>query len=154
MRQVIALFFALFFLGCAPKEAEVVPTQLHRDFFHLPTSEQVKRFHEYDIETQYELLVVGNQVVHPPAIYLAEEFAKQGKSIVPLLRNKLAEAKQEATVRDVVGILAEMHRLRTYDVASDANLMALVKERTAAMRGQWKPVTQHMVDEIRNVPPG
>jgi hypothetical protein len=154
MRQVIALFCVLLLVGCISNESEITPSQFDRDFFRLTTNEQVRKFHEYDVETQYELVIVGNQIVHPPAIYLTEEFAKQGRAIVPFLRSRLMTAKREVTVRDIVAILAEMDRLRLYEVGNDASLMAVVEERTAAMRGQWKPVTQRMVEEIRNVPPG
>lgn len=149
MRQIVSLLCTLFLLGCIPNESEVEPSQADRDFFRQSTSEQVKKFNEFGPETQYELLIVGNQLVHPPALYLAEEFARQGKAIIPFLRSKLTAANKDATVRDVVAILSEMQRMGSYEVKSDASLMALVEERLATMQGQWKPVTQRMVEEIR-----
>lgn len=78
MRKVTVLLCCAFLFGCNFGDSEVEPNQFDRDFFRLSTDAQVKRFHEYDLQTQYELVIVGNQVVHPPAIYLAEEFAEQG----------------------------------------------------------------------------
>ncbi|MDB0574078.1 hypothetical protein LBW59_25470 [Ralstonia solanacearum] len=152
MRKIISLLCTLFLLGCVSNESEITQSQFDREFFRLSTAEQVKKFQGYDLETQYELLIVGNQVVHPPALYLAEEFAKQGKSIIPFLRSKLAATKQESTVRDVVAVLAEMQRLGSYEVKGDASLVAFVKERIAGVQGQWRPVAQHMLDEILGQP--
>ena len=150
MSRAVALSCLLLLSGCVSNASEIAPSQFDRDFFRLPTGEQVKKFHEYDLPTQYELLIVGNQVVHPPAMYLVQEFAKRGKSIVPFLSDKLASAKEEATVRDIISVFAELDRLKLYEVGKDASLMALIEQRTAAMRGQWKPVTQRMVEEMRN----
>ena len=148
MRRIIPLLCTLFLLGCFSHDSEIEPNQFHREFFFSQTTdEEVKRFHEYDPETQYELLIVGNQVVHPPALYLAEEFAKQGKSIVPLLRGKLAAAKQELTVRDIVLVLGDMQRLGFYDVRGNASLIALVQERIATMQSDWKLTAQRMFEE-------
>ncbi|WP_013207825.1 hypothetical protein [Ralstonia solanacearum] len=152
MRQIISLLCTLFLLGCVSNGSEITPSQFDREFFRLSTAEQVKKFQGYNPDTQYELLIVGNQVVHPPALYLAEEFAKQGKSIIPFLRSKLAATKQESTVRDVVAVLAEMQRLGSYEVKCDASLMAFVEERVAGMQGQWKAATRHMLEEIQGQP--
>ncbi|WP_155518285.1 hypothetical protein [Ralstonia solanacearum] len=152
MHKIISPIFTLLLLGCVSNDSEIQPSQFDREFFRLPTTEQVKKFQGYAPETQYELLIVGNQVVHPPALYLAEEFAKQGKSIIPFLRSKLAATKQESTVRDVVAVLAEMQRLGSYEVKGDASLMAFVEERVAGMQGQWKAATQHMLEEIQGQP--
>ncbi|MEF9388678.1 hypothetical protein V4890_24100 [Ralstonia solanacearum species complex bacterium KE056] len=149
MRKVTVLLCCAFLFGCNFGESEIEPNQFDSDFFRLSTDTQVKRFHEYDLQIQYELVIVGNQVVHPPAIYLAEEFAEQGAAAIPFLRDKLASAKKEATVRDIVAILAEMHRLKSYNVGNDSALMRLVDERVNSMQGQWKSVTLHMLQEIR-----
>lgn len=149
MRQMISLLCTLFLLGCIPNESRVEPSQADRDFFRQPTSVQVKKFNELGPEAQYELLIVGNQLVHPPALYLVEEFARQGKVVIPFLRSKLTNANKDVTIRDVVAILSEMQRMGSYEVKSDATLMALVEEKLAAMQGQWKPVTQRMLEEIR-----
>ena len=145
-RLVMCLAFILF--GCVSRNADVAPSQFDGDFFRLSTSEQIRRFQGYDLEIRYELLVVGNQIVHPPAIYLVQEFAKQGPSAIPFLQSKLAQAKEEASIRDIVAILAEMHRLKSYDESINTSMKALVENRVSSMQGQWKPVTQRMLQEI------
>ena len=153
MRQVMTLICLIFFGACISNDPEFAPSQFDRDFFNLTTNEQIKQFSKYGIETQYELLVVGNQVVHPPALYLIEEFARKGETVIPFLHTKLNQAKRDVAVRDIVAILSEMQRLRTYDVQGDASLMALAENRIAAMQGKWKLVTQHMIEEIRRPMP-
>lgn len=147
-RLAISLVFILF--GCVSSNADVVSSKFDDDFFRLSTSEQLRRYHGYDIEIRYELLVVGNQIVHPPAIYLVQEFAKQGPSAIPFLQSKLEQAKEEASIRDIVAILVEMHRLKLYDETINKSLKALVENRANSMRGQWKPVTQRMLQEMRD----
>jgi len=149
--QRLTLLLCIFLAGCISNTTEIAPRQFHRDFFKLPVSEQVRQFHEYDLETQYELLIVGNQVAHPPAFYLTTGFAAQGESVISFLTDKLDETRSDLTVRDIVAVLAKMQHLQSYDVGNDVHLMTLVEERVAAMRSQWKPVTQRMVEEIRGV---
>ena len=144
----IALLSALSLVGCASTSKDVVPTQSDSEFFRGTTSQQLEKFAKYDIETQYHLLVVGNQIVHPPAIYLVHEFAKRGSSVIPLLSHELAKAKEEATIRDIVAVLAEMRYLNAYDATADAGLIALVDARIASMRGQWKPIAQRLRREL------
>ncbi|MHA6881788.1 hypothetical protein [Ralstonia pseudosolanacearum] len=149
MQKLKALLLCAFLFGCNSGDSEIEPNQFDRDFFHLSTEAQVKKFHEYDMKTQYELVIVGNQVVHPPAIYLAEEFAEQGEAAIPFLRDKLASTKKEVTIRDIVAIFTEMHRLKSYKFSNDSSLMRLVDERVNSMQGQWKSVTVQMLQEIR-----
>jgi hypothetical protein len=89
-------------------------------------------------------------VLHPTALYLEDEFAKQGISVVPFLQSKLREAKRELTIRDIVGVFAEMQRTASYNVRRDSDLIELLQQRVAAMRGLWHPMTQRMLDEIQN----
>jgi hypothetical protein len=94
-------------------------------------------------------LIFGNQVVHPPAIYLIDEFARHGPSVIPLLRSKLQAIDSELTLRDIVSVCDRMNQLGTYDVGRDRRLMHLLEDRVAAMRGPWKPLTQGMVNKLR-----
>lgn len=146
--RLMLMALSIILLGCAPRDAALFPTQLHRDFFRLPSADQIIAFQEYDVATQYELLIVGNQVVHPPAIYLARELARRGKAIVPFLSVKLKNTQNELTIRDIVATLTEMHRLGLYDIRQDARLESLVKERIASMQSVWKPVVQRMAEEM------
>jgi hypothetical protein len=129
---------------------DVKPSKMVSDFFHVTLSEQVGQFKNYSLDEQYELYIFGNQVVHPAASYLARPFAEQGPVIVPFLKEKL-EAAEEATVRDIIVILAELAYLKLYDFSKDQELMTLMDQRAANMQGIWKETTLEMISEIRSV---
>ncbi len=146
--QINALVAFLFILALAACAAEIETSEFDREFFRMSTSEQIEKFSKFDLQVQYRLVVVGNQVVHPPALYLTQEFAKRGVVAIPLLSAELTNAQSELTVRDIVAILAEMRRLHVYDVKENVQLMALVRDRVASMKGQWRLLTDGMEQEI------
>lgn len=150
MQKVGALLCVMLCWGCVPSTSEYAWNEFHREFFHTTTAKMVERFRGYDLETQFELFIVGNQIVHPPTLHLAREIAKRGPSLVPFLRRKLATTKNELTIRDIVLVLVEMDHLKLYDVSKDTLLIALAEKRTASMQSLWKSTTQRYVEEIRN----
>jgi hypothetical protein len=113
------------------------------------TDEQERQFSKYNLEEQYDLYIFGNQVVHPPASYLACQFAKQGPVIVPFLKNKLKAAHEEATIRDIVLVFLWLSRLKLYDIPKDQELMGLLNQRVSNMHGIWKETTLEMLTKIR-----
>jgi hypothetical protein len=150
MQKIVVLVCALLLMACESNNVDVVAlNQLDRDFFRKSRSEQVIQFANYSLEEQYKLLVLGNQIVHPSAMYLIPAFAKQGATAIPLLSQRLAHAKEEASIRDIVAILTEMHRMGLYDEAGNPDLKVLVDKRVTMMTGQWKATTEKMLSEIR-----
>ena len=148
MSKIIIILFALLVMACESNNADVVPNKYDHDFFRKTTSEQIVQFSKHSLEVQYELLVVGNQIVHPPAMYLIPEFAKHGEAAIPFLFEKLTQAKEEASIRDIVAILAEMRRLKLYSETENSDLKKLIDNRVAAMSGQWKEATEEMLADI------
>lgn len=121
-------------------------------FFQRPLKEQIATFDSYSLQNQYQIFICGNQAIHPPAIYLATPFAKQGAAAVPLLEKELAQAHSDQTVRDIVLVFAEMQRQRSYDVSKDTSLMRLIAKKVNGMHDpEWKAVAQGNVDKIRRV---
>jgi len=55
------------------------------DAFYTKSLKEDLDVPRYSFNEQYAIYLYGNQVQHPPAIYLADPFASQGKSIVLLL---------------------------------------------------------------------
>jgi len=107
-------------------------------------------FSNYDIDKQYAIYICGNQFVHPPMLYLAELFAKEGNKVVGYLKLKLLDANDDLTIRDLVLVFNEMSRLKSYDVANDDELMHLVSQKVEGMKDPgWKQTTQEMVAEIK-----
>jgi hypothetical protein len=107
-------------------------------------------FSKLSVEKQYAIYICGNQVVHPPMMYLGELFAREGEKIIGFLKVKLRETDDDATIRDLVRLFSEMSRLGTYDVAKDDELMRLISVRLAGMKDPgWREVTEQMVNRIK-----
>lgn len=148
MLRMVALAFVLT-AGCSWFNPDYYSAnESTRDFFRLPTAEQRERFRALDLEHQYELLVFGIDAIHPPAAYLATEFAEQGEVIVPLLKKKLASEQRELAVRDIAWVLSEMDGLKIYRVSQDAELMRLLGGRANAMKGISKRQTLELMARL------
>jgi hypothetical protein len=118
-------------------------------FFREPMTHQLDAFTRYDLATQYEVFICGNQVIHPPATYLAQPFAKRGESVVPFLRNKLTEADDDRTIRDIIVVLTEMQRRDVYRVSDNRELMDLMNASINRMKdGEPKRVATGMVSSV------
>jgi len=148
-----ALACAALCQACFHAEDSAIDSQcgkLAATFFQLPVKEQIAKFPKQDLETQFSILICGNQAIHPPAIYLAEPFAQEGSVTVALLKEKLSKPQGDLTVRDIVAVLSEMSRQHTYDVARDVDLMRLVEDHVAAMKDDtWKLSVEHQVKDLR-----
>jgi len=118
-------------------------------FYGKPIKERIAAFDSYSIDDQYQIFICGNQMLHPPAIYLARPFAGRGESAVPLLKEKLIQAGDDLTIRDIVRVFVEMKRLSTYDASKDAFLAALISRKVAGMHDSgWRGIAQKNVNEI------
>lgn len=152
MSMNVICAIAFFLAGCIPHGADVTVNASIKDYFRMPMAEQIKEFKNHNLEEQYQLFLYGNQVVHPPAIYLAQPFAEQGPTIVPFLREKLGSAKDEATIRDIAQVFSELARLKLYDFSADGALMELLDKRASQMKGMWKDSTLVIIARIRAAP--
>lgn len=134
--------------SCISNTADLQSNKFVRDFFKMTTSEQIEKFKNYSLEEQYELFLFGNQVVHPPAIYLSRPFAEQGSSIIPFLKAKIEATDKEVTIRDIVTVFSELARLKLYNFSKDPELMGLLKRKENNMSGIWKETTLKMISEM------
>jgi len=139
--------------GCAAADmraGEYKCSQLTEYFYGKPPNARISLFVAADLEKQYAIYLCGNQYLEPPATYLAEPFALEGGRIVGFLKDKLSRASDDGTIRDVVSVLEEMSRQRTYNVGDDSKLMKVVDDRVAAMKDKdWKRLVEQRVKEIR-----
>lgn len=107
-------------------------------------------FSNYDIDMQYAVYICGMQFIHPPMMYLAGLFAKEGNKAVGFLKTKLMEANDDLTIRDLILVFNRMSWLKTYDVANDDELMHLISDRVGGMKDPgWKQTTLEMIAEIK-----
>ncbi len=118
-------------------------------FVRLPLREQLAEFDSRSVPEQYDIYLCGTQVVHPPLIHLAQPFAKDGKAAVAFLQRRLAEADDDATIRDIVMVFAEMQKQRTYDVAMDTVLMQTIQSSASRIKDAgWRQFVTQRVNEI------
>lgn len=72
--------------------------------------------------------------VELPAMYLGWGLAAKGPGIVPLVRTKLQEAKDDGSVTEIVLLFRIMNNaVRSYDVAGVSALMGQLREKVAAI---------------------
>ncbi len=148
LRAVSAVVLCLAVAGCGLCVASH-PGPTASAFFRLDITDQVKQFKTYAIEEQYELFEFGNQVVHPPAIYLAEPFAQRGPSVVPFLVKKLKDSGSGAEVRDIALVFSELNDGKLYDFLADPGPINLLEQKASSLGGVWGPTTLKMVSEIK-----
>lgn len=130
--------FSILLLGSSGCQSAMVesPTEHECDrlissfFMKLNAEQRQEEFAHFDIDTQYSIYICGNQKVHPPTVYLAESFSKEGKKIIPFLTDKLLSTKSDSSIRDIIYIFGWMQRLKIYDVASDGVLIDLINKKT------------------------
>lgn len=120
-----------------------------REFYRQPVVNQQKLFRQRNIQDQLDLFFFGNQVRHPPALYLAQCFALNGTPAVELLRSKLKDDIDDLTVRDIAMLLSTIDAMGKYDVAADSQLMALLKQRIVKMHDDgWRDTAERKMTGI------
>ena len=136
-----------------PNSTDMKHNKMINDFFQKSTSEQLQLFNRYSLEEQYELFLFGNQVVHPPAVYLSQPFAEQGPIIVPFLKSKLETTQKEVTIRDIIAVFHELAGLKLYNFSEDPDLLGLIERKANKMDGIWKETTLKLISEIQSKEP-
>jgi hypothetical protein len=148
MRKMFSLiiFFCLF--GCASSNADVIERDDYTHFFYMTIAEQESLYKKRSLNEQFEILLYGNQIMHPPTHYLAKTFAENGPKVIPFLKQKLEVTKSELTVRDITIVFVEFEKMKTYDFSKDPDLMRLLERRVNGMKGLWKAHTLEMLEHI------
>lgn len=140
--------------SCKP-EAGQDAWYLHQEvvdqFYSKPLKERIATFSEYSFDQQYAIYLYGNQVQHPPAIYLIDALAANGQKIVAPLSARLAASEDDLTIRDLVMVFAAMNRLEIYDVAQDEPLMRQLADATARMKEtDWKNIVERELSALQS----
>jgi hypothetical protein len=138
--------------------AEQKPWHAHQRvvdaFYTKSLKERISTFPRYSFDEQYAIYLYGNQVQHPPAIYLADPFAAQGKSIVVPLSDRLRTATDDLTIRDLVMVFSAMSRAKTYDVARDEQLMRLLEGSAKKMKDpDWRAIVNREISTLQALDP-
>jgi hypothetical protein len=138
--------------------AEQKPWHTHQsvidEFYAKSLKERISAFPRYSFDEQYAIYLYGNQVQHPPAIYLADPFAAQGQSILLPLSDRLKAATDDLTIRDLVMVFSAMSREKTYNVAGDEGLMKLLRDSAGRMKHSvWKDIVEKEISSLNGANP-
>lgn len=110
---------------------------------------RMHRFEAMPVESQYQAYICGNQKVHPPAVYLAAPLAAHGQLAVEYLINKLKDAADDLTIRDIAAVFAEMSRSGTYSVGKNKRVTDLLRLKISGMKSPgWQQATLEMLRDI------
>jgi hypothetical protein len=142
MSVAYSLLLGVLLVGCCGLPVEPPTPQtcdaLYSEFFEkLNSAQREVEFSHLEIERKYDVYICGNQRVHPPTIYLAEVFARDGASVVQFLRKKLLATPNDNTIRDIVSVFGWMQRLGTYNVADDKLLFEQIKARASEINDDF-----------------
>lgn len=146
--RIVVLCTLMFISGCASYGMERAKLAAAREFYDQPVNQQAQTFRRRSLEDQLDLFFFGNQIHHPPAIYLAPCFALNGPPAVKLLRSKLDTQPDDLSLRDIAALLGMIDMMGQYDVAGDKQLVAVLSSRIARMKDQnWRQTAE---DEVSN----
>lgn len=150
----LCILVALFVSSCkqeVDQNAWSSQQEVVDQFYSMSVNERIASFAEYSFDQQYAIYIYGNQVQHPPALYLVDEFAAEGQEIVAPLLERLTASAHEATTRDLILVFSAMQRSGTYDVARDESLMRRLSEAAEGMQEtKWKKIVQNELGAIRS----
>jgi DNA topoisomerase IA len=156
-RILFAVWLTMVVWACAIAD-EQTPWHAHKGvvdaFYAKSLKERISTFPRYSFDDQYAIYLFGNQVQHPPAIYLADPFAARGQSIVLALSDRLKAATYDLTIRDIVMVFSAMSRDKTYNVVGDERLMKLLRESAKRMKKSgWKQIVEKEISGLKDVNP-
>lgn len=126
--------------GCPPVAVE---------YFVHHGWQDTRDFTRLDLETQYAIFICGQQRMGAPRIELSEALAMEGAPAATFLKQKLARATDDLTIRDIINVLTLMQLRGTYQVADDPALLDLMRAKANSMRSSYRGVVQSWIDEVQ-----
>lgn len=123
--------------------------KLARTYFRKSLRQRIDDFTSNALAEQYNIYICGNQHRHPPALYLAPPFASEGARAAAFLRERLANTRDDLTIKDIIMVFVEMTRQHSYDVARDEELMPLIRQKAMTIEEPyWRGYVAATVAEI------
>lgn len=110
----------------------------------------LQAFASYDRETQFDIYLCSQGYMHPPALDMAEAYAKLGKDVVPTLLLKLEEATDDSVVYKIIYVFRHMAKMGTYPISDDKETLAAMDaalQRTPATF--WRKLAERDVRFIK-----
>lgn len=125
MRSIFFIVVGMFFGGCDSF------TSPHQQFFEKPPDVQASEIHQYPLDEQISLMVLGMQQ-EPPQNGLVVEVAKMGDSVIPALLRRLPTVEGERQLGAILYCLLEID-LRHYEWKKDPKYVPLLQQELAKM---------------------
>ena len=124
---------------------------LEKDFFNTPRASRVEHLRRYSLADQYKIFRYGMDRMEPPDMGLAEPIAGRGAAAVPFLLDRLNSKPDDITVRDILLIFDTMATSKSYEVKSDAALMATLESSVSGMKDHdWQDVCSKQIQRIKD----
>jgi hypothetical protein len=140
--RVVLAFACLLVVGCEDRD-------LVQKFFSQPAATRLERMRQYALADQYKIFRYGNDKREPPAMSLADPIAERGATAVPFLLDQLHSHPDDITLRDILLIFERMATSKSYDIRSDASLMAELTSRVSRMKDAlWQDNCKKMLQRI------
>jgi len=145
--RLITYLGCIVLLGCSAHKFE------RNVIFGGPPGTRVERVRQYSLGDQFKIFRYGVESVEPPLMGLADPIAERGVSAVPFLLNQLNSNPDDAITEDVLLIFERMAFSKSYDVKSDAPLMATLEARIFAVKDdEWRKICSKQFERIRHAP--
>jgi hypothetical protein len=125
--------------------------QLEKNFFSkYSRQERIARLRQYSLEDQYKIFRYGTDKMQPRDWTLADPIAERGASVIPFLTAQLNSNADDLTVYDVLIILWEMDRLKTFQPVRDTTLMHFLEDRVPKIKNpdlQYR--SRSLLDDVK-----
>ena len=142
--RIVLSCACLIAIGCENHELE-------QAFFRQPLATRVERLRQYPLADPYKIFRYGNDKKEPPLMDLAIPIAERGRTAIPFLLTQLDSQADNITIRDILWIFARMASSRSYDVKSDAALMATLISRVSGMKHKgWQSMSFKELQRIKD----
>ena len=122
---------------------------MEHEFLAGPMDTEIERLRHYSLEDQYKIFRYGNDRIEPPRSQLARPIAERGVEAIPFIMKQIDSDRSDIALRDTLQILADMARMKTYDVKSDASLMTILESRILMATTSWKSTCQYLLGVIK-----
>src|SRR5262249_46084391 len=117
--------------------------------FSRSNEQEMREFESMPLPQKYVTYICAEQYLHPPAIEFGTKFASEGGRAVPFLKQKLVEAGDDLTIRDIVFVFFEMQMTKSYAVSADASLMSLLRQKAQSTTDSfWRNMAEESVTKI------
>jgi hypothetical protein len=112
-------------------------------------SKESEEFGKQNLNNQWEILQYAMECIHPRRLEYYKFMAQGGAEAAQFLGQKLGATNDEFDIIDIISVLDQMSRLRTYDIAGDEQLMATVLDAADRVETDiWKNLVQRKINQI------